>query len=154
VNTTQHQDDEDDWFDDDEDIEDVVKNGLIDSTFLHFFGGKTEEDDKESVASWGTGNTAYTEIVMTKDTGSTGTSSITQDSNKLSEDEIGKRRDIVRVRLQMKEVSDEDIEDMMGQQKPYELAFRWVHLPSWEADKEVFMLLALRDQFKPNQIKK
>jgi hypothetical protein len=99
MNTTQTQEDDDDWFDDDEEIEEVVKKGLIDSTFLQFFTKNTYEDDKELVASWGMGITAYTEIVMTKETGSTGTSCITQDSNKLPEAEIEERRDIVRVRL-------------------------------------------------------
>jgi hypothetical protein len=154
MNTTQTQEDDDDWFDDDEEIEEVVKKGLIDSTFLHFFSGNADEDDKESVASWGTGNTAYTEIVMTKETGSTGTSSITNDSHKLPDAEIEKRRDIVRVRLKLKNVPEEEIDDMMERKPPYELAFSGVHLPTWEADKEVFMLLAFRDQFKPNQLTK
>jgi hypothetical protein len=91
---------------------------------------------------------------MTKETGSTGTSSITNDSHKLPDAEIEKRRDIVRVRLKLKNVPEEEIDDMMERKPPYELAFSGVHLPTWEADKEVFMLLAFRDQFKPNQLTK
>jgi hypothetical protein len=57
------QEDKDDWFDDN--IDEVVHKGFVDSTFLRFFDTTDDkDDDKQSVASWGTGNTtAYTEIV-------------------------------------------------------------------------------------------
>lgn len=147
-------DDEDDWFEDDDDIDDVVKKGLVDSTFLRFFGGESDDKDKSSVASWGTGNTTYTEIVATKENSSTGISSITQESNVISPDEMEKKRDIVRVRLKMRDVSDDEIKQIISKQSPYELTFSGIHLPSWEPDKEVFMIMAIREQFKLNTLPK
>jgi hypothetical protein len=74
------QDEEDDWFEDDDDIDEVVNNGFVDSTFLLFFKTSSDqEEDKQSVASWGTGNTTYTEIVTTQETTGTINSSITQE---------------------------------------------------------------------------
>jgi hypothetical protein len=147
---TQPQDDEDDWFDDDDDIDEVINKGLVDSTLLPFFGGTQEQDDKSSVASWGTGNTAYTEIVSTnKDNGSTGVSSITHDSSVIQHDELEKRKDIVRVRLKLRNITDNEIDDIMEKKAPYELAFSGVHLSTWDAEKEVFMILAIREQFTP-----
>jgi hypothetical protein len=140
-------DDEDDWFEDDDDIDDVVKRGLVDSTFLQFFSAKDDDEDKSSVASWGTGNTTYTEIMTVKENSSTGTSVITQDSNNVSVEEVEKRRDIVRVRLRMRSVPLDEIEQIMAKQQPYELALSGVQLPMWDADKEIFMILAIREQF-------
>lgn len=89
------QDDEDDWFDDDDDIDAVVRSGLVDSTFLRFFGEASDETDKSSVASWGTGDTTYTEIIASRENSSTGSSAITQESNTIMTEEIETRKDIV-----------------------------------------------------------
>lgn len=88
---------QDDWFDDDDSIEEVIKKGLIDSTFIQFFGEKTKEEETSSAVSWGTENTTYTEIIASKDNGSIGISAITQNSETSLEEETKKRRDIVRV---------------------------------------------------------
>lgn len=144
------QDDEDDWFEDDDDIDEAIAKGVIDSTFLRFFTTKDDEGDKSSVASWGTGNTTYTEIIAGKEHSSTGTSEITQESNNVSSEEVEKRRDIVRVRLRMRSVPDAEINRIMDKQNPYELAFSGVTLPSWDAEKEVLMIMAIRNQFTPN----
>lgn len=142
------QDEEDDWFDDDEDIDEVVKNGIVDSTFLRFFKKSSDqEEDKQSVASWGTGNTTYTEIVTTQETVGTENSSITQDIPTMTNEEIEKKKDIVRVRLMIKWVKEKEIKEIMNNKPPYELAFSGIHLPSWDPDKEVLMLLAIRNQF-------
>lgn len=99
----QPQDNKDNWFDDDDDIDEVINKGLVDSTLLPFFGGTQEKDDKSSVASWGTGNTTYTEIVSTnKDNGSTRVSSITQDSSVIQHDMLGKRKDMSIYQLGMR----------------------------------------------------
>jgi hypothetical protein len=71
----QEQEDEDNWFEDDDDIDDMVKTGLVDSSFIPFLSEQVD-DDRKSVASWGTGDTAYTEIVTTQETSDTATSSI------------------------------------------------------------------------------
>jgi hypothetical protein len=155
VTNRQQMDEEEDWFDDDDDIDEVVKKGLVDSTFLKFFTNSKLEtnDDKQSVASWGTGNTAYTEIVTTQETTSTVDSSITQESPKLSDEEIAKKKDIVRVRLLIKGIQDEEVEDILANKAPYDLAFSGIQLKSWDPDKEIFMLLAIREQFKHNHNK-
>jgi hypothetical protein len=147
VSTNQYQDDEDDWFDEDDDIDDIVKKGLVDSNFIQFFGNKPDEDDKASVASWGTGNTAYTEIVTSKDTGNTGISSITQESGTLHNEEIEKRKDIVKVRLLLRNIPEAEVDDIMQQKAPFDLAFSGVHLPTWDAEKEVLMISVIREQY-------
>jgi hypothetical protein len=151
VNTNQYKDDEDDWFDDEDDIDEVVKRGIIDSSFIHFFGTKKDEDDKLSVVSWGTGNTTYTEMVATKDTGSTGISSITQESTKLSDEDIDTRKDIVKVRLLMRDIPETEVENIMQNNEPYQLAFSGIHLQSWDAEKEVYMIMAIREQYQTRE---
>lgn len=47
----------------------------------------------------------------------------------------------------IKSVPEAEIDRIMSKQSPYKLAFSGVHLPSWEPDKEVFMILAIRSQF-------
>jgi hypothetical protein len=142
------QEDEDDWFDDDDDIDKVVSKGFVDSTFLRFFESKEDnEEDKQSIASWGTGNTAYTEIVTTQVTNNTVDSSITHDTPIISDDEIEKKKAIVRVRLMMKGVKEDEIDNILDNKAPYELAFSGIHLPTWDPNKEVFMLLAIRKQY-------
>ena len=91
----QNQEDDDDWFDDDEDIDELVKKGYIDSTFLKFFEVKEDEEDKQSVASWGTGLTTCTEIVANKESIGTVSSSISQDTPATSQEELDKKKDIV-----------------------------------------------------------
>lgn len=56
--TLQPPEDDDDWFDEEDDIADMVSKGIVDSSFLQFLAGKDDEDDKNLVASWGTGDTA------------------------------------------------------------------------------------------------
>jgi hypothetical protein len=140
-----NQEDDDDWFDDDEDITEMVNKGIVDSSFLQFLAGKADEDDKQSVASWGTGDTAYTEICTNIENTDTSTSSITQEPQSMSEDEKDKRKDIVRVRLMMKGIPDKEINDIMENKHPYDLAFSGISLLNWDADKEVFLIMALRE---------
>jgi hypothetical protein len=143
----QTQEEDDDWFDDDDDIDEVVKKGIVDSTFLQFFNSNEDDEEKKSVASWGTGNTTYTEIITTQESYGTAQSSITQDTPlPPSEEEIEKKKAIVRVRLMMKGIQEGEIQDMLENKSPYELAFSGIRLPTWEPDKEVFMLLAIRQQ--------
>ena len=150
VTKSQAQEDEDEWFDDDDDIEDMVKKGFVDSTFLRFFKSQKDiEEDKQSTASWGTGNTTYTEIVTTQETIGTVNSSITQDTALATDEETDRKRSIVRVRLLLKGINEEEIEDILSNKPPYELAFSGINLPSWDPDKEVFMLLAIYHQYKP-----
>lgn len=115
-------DEDDDWFDDDDNIEDIVKKGLVDSTFLQFFGNKNDDEDKQSVASWGTGNTAYTEIITPRENSSTVDSSITPDTSTISHDEKEKKKEIVPVRLMLKGVEEPEITKMINNQNPYQLA--------------------------------
>jgi hypothetical protein len=108
------QDDEDDWFDDEDDIEEMVRKGIVDSSFLQFLSEKVEED-RQSVASWGTGETTYTEIVTAApEISNTTTSSITSSGTpNLSMEEQEKRKGIVRVRLLMAGVTETELKTFL-----------------------------------------
>jgi hypothetical protein len=109
----QEQEDDENWFDDEDDIDDMVEKGIIDSSFLQFLSEQVE-DDRKSVASWGTGETTYTEIVATQETSNTTTSSITSGGPAfLSTEEQEKRKGIVQVRLLMRGVTDTEVEDIL-----------------------------------------
>jgi hypothetical protein len=45
-------------------------------------------------------------------------------------------------------VNEEEINDILINKAPYDLAFSGINLKSWDPDKEVFMLLAIREQYK------
>jgi hypothetical protein len=139
------QEDDDNWFDDDDEMEELVKKGIIDSSFLQFLAEGTDEMDKMSVVSWGTGNTTYTEIITTQDTIGTVNSSITHESLVLPTDEIERRRDIVKARLLHRGISDDEVEQISANVAPYELVFSGITLPTWDAEKEVFLIMAIRD---------
>lgn len=141
------QDDDDDWFDEDDDMEEMIKKGVVDSSFLQFLSAKSD-DDRQSVASWGTGDTTYTEIMTNKDTVGTTTSSITLDNSALSVGETNRRRALVRARLIEHNVLQEEIETILNKREPYQLAFSGVHLPTWDVEKEVFLILAIRAQYQ------
>lgn len=145
------QDDEDDWFDDEDDVDEMIKKGLVDSTFLQFLAGKVDESDRQSVASWGTGDTTYTEICATHTTSSTITSSITQEQSTKTEEEVNLCKTQVQKKLLEKGIPRIEIDDIMAKKSPYELVFSGLHLPSWEVDKEVFLIMAIRSQILSNQ---
>lgn len=89
----------------------MVKKGVVDSSFLTFLAEKVE-DDRQSIASWGTGGTTYTEIIKYKDMSETDTSSITQDTPKAAVEEINRRKALVRARLIEKNVTHQEIDDI------------------------------------------
>jgi hypothetical protein len=149
---TQEQE-EDNWFDDDDDTEVLIQKGFLHSSFLQFLNPKQSQlgdEDKQSVVSWGTGDTNYTEIMTNPEAGDTSTSSITNDSTIMTNEEKDRRMGIVQARLLLQGISDQEITEIMDLQAPYELAFSGIHLPSWDADKEVFLIMALRAQKQPN----
>jgi hypothetical protein len=128
----------------------------VDSTFLKFFKDKEEEEeeeDKQSVVSWGTGNTAYTEIVTTTETAGTVDSSITQDTTAAADDDTETKKSLVKSRLIQQGVTTDEANDMLDNKTPYEFAMCGSHLPSWDPGKEVFMLLAIRNQYNTNNNK-
>lgn len=139
------QEDEDDWFDDDDDVDDMIKKGVIDCSFLQFLSERGD-DDKQSVVSWGTGDTTYTEMMANKETSGTSTSSITLDTSTLSTEETTRRKSLVKQRLFEKNLADHEIEDILNNKDPFQLAFSGVHLPTWDVDKEVFLIMAIRGQ--------
>lgn len=96
----------------------------------------------------------HTEIVAEKDNGSAGVSALTQESNVLSQEELEIRRDIVRVRLMTRNIPEHEIKAIIEKKEPYEMAFSGINLPTWDADKEVFMVLAIRDQFVTKRLSK
>jgi hypothetical protein len=54
----------------------------------------------------------------------------------------------------IRDIATDEIDKIMLNQTPYELAFSGVHLPQWDPDKEMFMILALKDQFTNTNISK
>jgi hypothetical protein len=126
------------------------KRVLLIAPFLTFLAEKVE-DDRQSIASWGTGGTTYTEIITNKDMSETDTSSITQDTPKAAVEEINRRKALVRARFIEKNVTHQENDDIMNNKDPYQLAFSGVHLASWDTDKEVFLIMAIRDQYINSQ---
>jgi hypothetical protein len=103
------QDDEDDWFGDDDDVDDMIKKGVIDCSLLQFLSERGD-DDKQSVVSWGTGDTTYTEMMANKETSGTSTSSITLDTSTFSTEETSRRKSLVKQRLIEKHHAAHEIE--------------------------------------------
>lgn len=112
--------------------------------------GQNESNAKSSVASWGTGNTAYTELVDNQET-KTVSSSITVDTAIMTAKDIQQRKDSVIGILRNKGVPENTISDIIRNQAPYELAFSGVHLSTWNTDKEIFLIMALLGSMTPQQ---
>lgn len=149
LKTGQSQDDDENWFDDEDDYIDLmIEKGIVDSAFLQFLNKKGDDDDKQSVASWGTGETTYTELVNVQKANDTSTSSITNDSTLTLLEERESRITKVKELLKEKGIDEKEITTMCLSQEPYELAFSGIHLPTWDAEKEVFLLLAIWEQYK------
>jgi hypothetical protein len=130
------QDDNDDWFDDKDDIEDLVKKGLIDPSFIHFLKGKEREMDRQSKASsWGTGDTAYTEFVDNQDATGTVNSSITQESSFEVLQDIQRKKELVIDKLKENGLSEAEINDILENAPPYELVFSGIQLQSWKPER-------------------
>jgi hypothetical protein len=135
------QEEEDNWFDDEEnEIEIMIEKGLLDSEFLSYLQSKGDDTDKQSVLSWGTGETAYTEIVASQITNDTSTSSLTNDSLLITPEERKRRIALVKDNLLKQGITDEEFEDIQSNKTPYELPFSGIHLPSWDEGKEVFLI--------------
>jgi len=142
---------DDNWFDNDEnEIEILIEKGILDNNFLAFLNSKVGESDKQSVVSWGTGDTAYTEMVTTHASSGTGnTSSLTNDSSPFTTAEKKHRIGLVKQKLLSKGISSDEFEAIRNNETPYELAFSGITLSTWDVDKEVFLILAIKNQFQP-----
>jgi len=152
--TSGTQDDDENWFDEDEDyVEIMIEKGIVDSSFLQFLNKNGEDSDKQSVASWGTGETAYMEMVNVQPTNDTSTSSLTE-STTITTGEKQERIQKVKTILQTKGLLESEIEAMCASQSPYELTFSGVHLSSWDTEKEVFLLMAIRNQYHTTLVTK
>ena len=145
-------DDDDNWFQDD-DIDGMIKSGVLKSDFIQFLKGESTEEDKESVLSWGTGETNYTELeTVTRASMSQEVSSITNDF--LTAKEILDRREAVKSRLKNIVSNEKELTEIMEQQHPYELVMSGIELPTWNIETEVLMITAFREQInKPNMKK-
>lgn len=119
-NNKTNQDDDDDWFDEEDDIDELVKQGLIEPSFIQFLQGKEEDNDKQSVASWGTGNTAYTELMDNQESVVTVNSALTQDSTALGTQDTQGKRQVVIDMLRASEVKESILEDISQNNHPYE----------------------------------
>ena len=128
----------------------MIEKGIVDSSFLQFLNKKGDEDDKQSLASWGTGETTYTELVNGQKANDTSTSSITNDSTLTLLEERESRITSIKTLLTKMGIHEKEISKMCSSQAPYDLAFSGIHLPTWDAEKEVFLLLAIREQYKNN----
>jgi hypothetical protein len=141
ANSRNNNEDDDDWFEDDDDIDELIKQGIVDTTFIQFLTGKDDDRDA-SVASWGTGHTNYTEIIDSQET-KTVNSSITIDSTILSIKDTQQRKDSVLNKLREQGVDDKTIQDIMENKSPFDLVFSGIHLPTWNTEKELFLIKAL-----------
>jgi len=47
-------------------------------------------------------------------------------------------------------VSETETQQVLDNKPPYELAFSRIRLPTWDPDKEVFMIMAIRQQHHLN----
>jgi hypothetical protein len=143
-NKTQ-QEEEDDWFEEEDDIDDLVKKGLIEPAFLQFLTGKDNESDRQSVASWGTGDTAYTEIVDNKDNTSTVSSNLTQESALEAQKDWQMKKEAVIGKLRENGVNETVLTDIMDNASPYKLVFSGIRLSTWNQEKEIFYISALME---------
>ena len=140
-----NQEDDDDWFEEEDDIDDLIKRGIVDTSFIQFLSGQQNTSDKESVVSWGTGDSTYTELVENQTLSTSGTlSSITQDPINIGTEDIAQRKGMVKELLMKQGVTNEEINSIMMSRSPYELAFSGIQLPTWEPTKEVFLIMAIR----------
>jgi hypothetical protein len=85
--------------------------------------------------------------VATKDASLTETSSITQDTPPMTIEETNRRKALVRARLIENNLTGHEIDAILTNSDPYQLAFSGVRLPTWDVDKEVFLIMALRKQY-------
>jgi hypothetical protein len=152
-NNKSTQEDDDDWFEEDDDIDELVKKGLIDPSFIQFLKGQDNEKDSQSEASWGTGDTTYTEIVDHNDAAGTVNSSITQESSLEILQDIQKKKDLVIDALKNHGIPEETITQIANNTSPYELVFSGIRLQTWKPEKEIFYIKALYESNKPNPIK-
>jgi hypothetical protein len=150
-NNKTNQDDEDDWFDEEDDIDELVKQGLIEPSFIQFLQGKDEDNDKQSVASWGTGNTTYTELMENQESVVTVNSALTQDSMALGTQDTQGKRQVVIDMLKASGVRESTLEDISQNNHPYELVFSGIHLQTWDPQKEIFLIQAIMSSSQPTQ---
>jgi hypothetical protein len=141
-NSRNNKDEDDDWFEDDDDIDELIKQGIVDTTFIQFLMGKNDNSDKTSVASWGTGDTNYTEIIENQEI-RTVSSSITVDTAIMSAIDTQQRKESVLLKLKEQGIDDNTIQDIMENKNPFELVFSGIHLPTWNTEKELFLINAL-----------
>jgi len=142
------QEDDDDWFEDEDDIDELVKKGIVDTSFIQFLSGQQDGSDKESVVSWGTGNSAYTEMVDNQPSTSGKLSEITQETTNTEVEILNQRKDLVKDILIKQGVQSEEIDAIEANQAPYELAFSGIHLSSWDPTKEAFIIMAIWSSIK------
>jgi hypothetical protein len=140
--------DNDNWFEDDDEMDDLVKKGLIDPAFIQFLTEQDIETDRQSVASWGTGATAYTEMVEHRDNSSTVSSAITQESALEVQQEILQKKEKVIELLKEKGVTAQYLADIGNNKSPFKLVFSGIHLSTWKPDKEIFYIMALLESNK------
>jgi predicted CopG family antitoxin len=149
----QTQEDDEDWFEEEDDIDELVKKGLIDPAFVQFLKGDEVDTDRQSVASWGTGDTTYTEIVDNHDSSGTVGSSITQESSFEALQDIQKKKETVIDKLKAHGITEDEIAKIVNNSPPYELVFSGIQLKTWKPDKELFYIMALVESNKiPDKI--
>jgi len=140
---------DDTWFsNEEEDAFDKMislKDGFI--QFLN--GGHTDnydDNDKESVASWGTGDTNYTGVISPtgKETIPTDSSTITSDPGFIiDKEEIELRRKKLCEELGKRKVPTKVIEDIISGRDPYGMIINGVAFHSWNLENSTIMAVAM-----------
>jgi hypothetical protein len=131
------EDDEDKWF---EDEEDDNERGILEEGF-EFFLSPSEEN---SVASWGTGNTKYTELVQ-QNTQTTIVSSLTSEEKTITE--VQNRKTELEAALRAKGITCEDqIQKILDGCAPFGFILKHIRYKEWSLSEEVEIILAMNER--------
>lgn len=147
---------DDKWFSTEEDAFDKMIS--LKDGFIQFLNGgeNNNENDKDSVASWGTGETNYTEVVapVEKETILTDSSTITSDPGMVIDyKEIENRKGKLFQELYRKQVPMDIINDIKVGKDPFGMIISGLSLPSWKLESAIVMVLAIKEYYfkKPRE---
>jgi hypothetical protein len=133
-------DDEDNWFEEDE--EDKEKD-VLEEGFELFLA----PSDDHSVASWGTGNTKYTELLQ-RTTQTTINSSLTPDE-KVTESELQQRKGELEKELTSRGcLNGSQINQIIGGKEPFSFISKHIRYKDWNLLEEVDIILAIHERMK------
>jgi hypothetical protein len=145
--TKDTQTNDDDWFKDDY-FDKMIKTGVLQDDFIQFLNDKDVDNDKDSVKSWGTGDTTYTEIMASIPAQvPTDTSTITPDSVDILSKEVDDRKERFKEQLLENGIPEKDIHKIMASDPPYDMIMGNITRSSWNAETSMVMIMAIREHY-------